>query len=209
MTAKMCRLGISSFITQFAIVLISVVVNNVVRAINDPVFGVAYPGGTIGVVFKVFAVVIAFSVGFAVGGQPVIGYNYGAKNYKRVFQTYRYVILFNTATGIVATALFWLCPSVFARLFSIEELYLDFAYSCFRIFLGGILLCCLQKASCIFLQAINRPYKAMALSLSRDVVFLVPLVCILGFRGGLYRMLYAGLFVRCAFVYLHCADYCA
>lgn len=193
MIGKICKMGMSGFITQFAIAVITIVVNNVIRAINDPILGVAGPGGAIGVVFKIFGIVIAFSIGFAVGGQPIVGYNYGAKNYKRVFQTYKFIVIFNIAVGLVATILFEACPLIFARMFSIEDLYIDFACNCFRIFLGGILFCCLQKASCIFLQSINKPYKAMLLSLARDIVFLVPGVCLFGLLGGLHKMLYAGL----------------
>lgn len=193
MIGKICKLGISGFITQVAIAVITIVVNNVIRAINDPVLGVAGPGGAIGVVFKIFGIVIAFSIGFAVGGQPIVGYNYGAKNYKRVFETYKLIVIFNVIVGVIATILFEACPIIFAKMFSIEDLYVDFACNCFRIFLGGILLCCIQKASCTFLQSINKPYKAMILSLARDIVFLVPGVCIFGLLGGLTQMLYAGL----------------
>lgn len=193
MTGKICKLGLSGFITQISIAIITIVVNNVIRAINDPILGVAGPGGAIGVVFKIFGIVIAFSIGFAVGGQPIVGYNYGAKNYKRVFETYKLIVIFNVIVGIVATVLFEACPIIFAKMFSIDELYIDFTCSCFRIFLGGILLCCIQKASCTFLQSMDKPYKAMILSVLRDIVFLVPGVCLFGLLGGLYKMLYAGL----------------
>lgn len=72
------------------------------------------------------------------------------------------------------------------------EFYKEYACLAFRIYLGGILFCCLQKASCIFLQSIDRPYKAMLLSLTRDVIILVPGVTILGLCGNLYTMLWAG-----------------
>lgn len=191
MMGKVARLGISSFIIQFAIAAITVVANDVIRAINDPVLGASGPGGVLGVVFKVFGIVMAFSVGVSVGGQPIIGYNYGAKNYKRVFETYKYILIVNVIVGIIATILFEACPIIFAKIFSISDALQNFACLSFRIYLGGILFCCIQKASCIFLQAINKPYKSMILSLMRDVVFLVPGVCILGLCGNLTTMLWA------------------
>lgn len=72
------------------------------------------------------------------------------------------------------------------------EFYQEYACLSFRIYLGGILLCCIQKASCIYLQSIDKPYKAMTLSLMRDVILLVPGVCIFGLCGNLYKMLWAG-----------------
>lgn len=63
------------------------------------------------------------------------------------------------------------------------DFYKNFSAAAFRIYLDGIALCCIQKSSCIFLQSIDKPYKA---------IILVPCVCILGFCGGLYTMLWAG-----------------
>lgn len=189
----MCQLGISSFITQTAIVIVISVANNMITAFGPQSrYGADIPLSVVGIVMKVFGIVIAFSVGIAVGGQPIIGYNYGAKNYKRVFHAYRLVILANLAVGLIATLLFEFCPQAIVSLFGSESaLYNEYADLCFRIFLGGILLCCVQKASSIFLQAIGRPVKATVLSLSRDVLFLVPGVIILASFFGVTGMLWA------------------
>lgn len=187
------QLGISSFITQLAIVVIISVANNMI-GITGPasVYGADIPLSAVGIVMKVFGIVIAFSVGIAIGGQPIIGYNFGAGNYKRVFATYRCVILANIVVGAISMLLFELCPQAVVRLFGSEsELYNEYANMCFRIFLGGILLCCIQKASSIFLQAIGNPVKSTILSLSRDVVFLVPGVIILAELSGVTGMLWA------------------
>lgn len=188
-----CQLGISSFITQTAIVIVISVANNMITAFGPQSrFGADIPLSVVGIVMKVFGIVIAFSVGIAVGGQPIIGYNYGAKNYKRVFRAYRLVVLANLAVGLAATILFEFCPQAIVSLFGSESaLYNEYASLCFRIFLGGILLCCVQKASSIFLQAIGRPVKAAVLSLSRDVIFLVPGVVVLASRFGVTGMLWA------------------
>ena len=141
---------------------------------------------------KVFGIVIAFSVGIAVGGQPIAGYNYGAGNYKRVRKTYKYVILSNIVVGFIAMLIFEFCPYIIVRLFGSESaLYNEYANMCFRIYLSGILLCCIQKASSIFLQSIGKPVKATVLSLSRDVVFLIPGLIILSYNFGIKGMLWA------------------
>ena len=149
-----------------------------------------------GIVFKIFAIVLAFSLGVAVGGQPIIGFNYGAKKYKRVLETYKLIIIANVVIGVVSMLLFEFAPSFIVSLFGGHannlEFYQEYACLSFRIYLGGILLCCIQKASCIYLQSIDKPYKAMTLSLMRDVILLVPGVCILGLCGNLYTMLWAG-----------------
>jgi Na+-driven multidrug efflux pump len=142
---------------------------------------------------KVFGIAIAFIVGIAVGGQPIIGYNYGAQNSKRVHATLRRIIITNVAVGIIAMLLFEFCPQIIIRLFGSEnDLYNEFANLCFRVFLGGILLCCMQKTGSIFLQAIGKPIQSTLLSLSRDVIFLVPAVIILTVNFGVTGMLWAG-----------------
>lgn len=191
---KFLKLGISSFITQASIAIITIVANHVVGTIGGA--SATDAGGALGIVFKIFAIVLAFSLGVAVGGQPIIGYNYGAKKYKRVLDTYRTIIIANIVIGLLATLLFEFAPNFIVSLFGGHandlEFYQQYAILSFRIYLGGIMLCCIQKASCIFLQSIDKPYKAMVLSLMRDVVILVPGVCILGLCGDLYTMLWAG-----------------
>lgn len=191
---KLLKLGISSFITQISIAIITIVANNVVGAIGGE--NATDAGGALGIVFKIFAIVLAFSLGVAVGGQPIIGFNYGAKQYKRVLETYKFILIANIIIGAISMLLFEFAPNFIVSLFGGHannlEFYREYACLSFRIYLGGILLCCIQKASCIFLQSVDKPYKAMVLSLMRDVIILVPGVCILGLCGNLYTMLWAG-----------------
>lgn len=189
---KTLRLGISSFITQIAIAIITIVANNVVGTIGGA--NATDAGAALGIVFKVFAIVIAFALGISVGAQPIIGYNYGAGKYKRVSEAFKLVILCNIILGIIATILFEAAPSLIVSIFGKgSEFYKEYAILSFRIYLGGIMFCCLQKASCILLQSINKPYKALFLSLMRDVILLVPGVCLLGLLGNLRLMLWAGI----------------
>lgn len=190
---KICQLGVSSFITQIAIVIVMSVANNMIALHGpDSPYGADIPLSVIGIVMKVFAIVISFAVGIAVGGQPIIGYNYGAGNLKRVFKTYRLIIAANILVGLAATLLFECCPQVIVSLFGSESgLYNEYADLCFRVFLSGILLCCIQKASSIFLQSIGKPVKATLLSLSRDVVFLVPGVILLSGAFGVTGLLWS------------------
>lgn len=73
-------------------------------------YGAGIPLSAIGIVMKVFAIVIAFAVGIAVGGQPIVGYNYGAGRYDRVLEALKGILLANVVVGLIATALFELCP---------------------------------------------------------------------------------------------------
>lgn len=185
-------LGISSFITQIAIVVVCAVTNNImVKYGVQSEFGADIPLSVIGIVMKVFSIVVSIVVGIAVGGQPIAGFNYGAKKYGRVLKTYRLVVSAAAAVGAVAMLLFELYPEALISVFGSEsEIYTRFAVLCFRVYLGGILLGSVQKASCIFLQSIGKPLKATLLSLSRDIIFLIPAVIILpryyGIVGALW-----------------------
>ena len=86
---------------------------------------------------KVFGIVIAFSVGIAVGGQPIVGFNYGARNFERVRGTYSRILWANLAVGSLAMLMFEACPQALVSLFGNESrLYNEFACLFFRVFLG-------------------------------------------------------------------------
>lgn len=190
---KICGLGVPSFIIQMSIVVVIGAANHMIGSFGpQSKYGADIPLSALGIVMKVFGIVVAFSVGIALGGQPILGYNYGSGRYKRVFRTYKLILLANLAVGAVAMVLFEACPQVIIRLFGNESaLYNEFAELCFRVYLSGILLCCVQKASSIFLQAVGKPVKATLLSLSRDVLFLTPGVVLFASAWGVTGMLWA------------------
>lgn len=190
---RVSLLGISSFITQISIVVVCAVTNNVmVKYGVQSEFGADIPLSVIGIVMKVFSIVVSVVVGIAVGGQPIAGFNYGAKKYDRVLKTYRLVIIAAATVGAIAMLLFELFPKALISVFGSEgETYTKFAVLCFRIYLGGILPGSIQKASCIFLQSIGKPVKATLLSLSRDIIFLIPAVIILPMYYGIVGALWS------------------
>ena len=190
---QICQLGISSFIIQVAIVIIMTVANNSIGRYGPlSEYGADIPLSAIGIVMKVFAIVISFAVGIAVGGQPIVGFNYGARRYGRVRKTFKYIILSNIVVGLIATVLFELCPQAIVSLFGNESaLYNEYACMCFRIFLCAIVFTCLSKACSIFLQSIGRPVGSTILAVARDVVFFVPGVLLLSASAGVTGMLWA------------------
>ena len=188
-----CALGVSSLIIQMAIVIVIAVANNMI-VLYGPAseYGADIPLSAIGIVMKVFAIVIAFAVGIAVGGQPIVGYNYGAGRYDRVLETLKGILLANVVVGLIAAALFELCPMAIISLFGNEsDLYNQYAVLCFRVYLASILLCCIQKASSIFLQSMGKPLQSTLLSLARYVIFFVPGLVLLAPRYGVVGMLWA------------------
>lgn len=191
---KILPLGISSFLTQLSIVVIMGVMNSTLvkyGAMSE--YGADIPMTVMGIVMKVFQIVIAVVVGIAAGSQPIVGFNYGAGHYDRVKKIYKTMITAEVTVGIIATLLFELFPVQIISLFGSENgLYNQFAILSFRIFLSTLTLCCVQKATSIFLQSLGKPVMSMSLSLLRDFILSVPLVLLLPLAYGVIGPLYSG-----------------
>lgn len=187
-TKEMLSLGLASLITQLAIVIIIAVANNLVGkygyntiSTSGVPYGVVTPLAVIGICMKVFGIVVSIVIGVSLGGMPIIGYNMGARNIKRVKETIKYILIINCLIGFIAFILFELFPTfiidIFGRGNTFE--YLEYAKYCLRIFLGGIVLTCLTKSISILLQSMGSSFKSTLLALARDVIFFVPAITIL------------------------------
>ncbi len=187
------KLGISTFITQMSIVIISLVCNIMLAKYGaQSKYGADIPIAVIGITMKVFSIVINIIVGIILGAQPILGYNYGAKNINRVKETFKKVSIACVLIGILSTLIFELCPEVIISIFGTnEELYMEFAVLTFRIFLMLLTFTCFIKMSSIFFQAVGEPLKSAIVSLARDLFFFVPLVIILPKYFGIKGVLFA------------------
>ena len=189
---KFLPLGISSFLTQISIVVIMGVMNNIlVKYGAMSKYGADIPLTVVGIVMKVFQIVVSVCIGIAAGSQPVIGYNYGAGEYKRVRELFSTIVKAEAIVGLVALILFEAFPLQITAIFGSEDgLYNEFAVLSFRLFLSMIVLTCIQKSVSVFLQALGKPVMSMGLSLLREFVLSVPLAIVLpmffGVEGALY-----------------------
>ena len=192
------KFGISSLLTQLAIVIISIV-NNILlfKYSASSGYDTAITQGVVTLAFKVFGIVISVAIGIASGAQPVIGYNYGAKKYDRVKKALLYMIIATVVVGVIATIIFEAVPQVFLLIFGDggegvdPVVYKEFTCLTFRIYLGFILFTCLVKNLSIFFQAIGSPIKATLITMMRDVIILVPLSIIMAKFGGIKALLWS------------------
>ena len=189
-----CSLGMSSFISQVAGSVVIFVVNNALVDYGaQSVYGADIPLSAFGIVIKVNQIFVSVLIGLAVGAQPIVGYNYGAKNYRRVRRTYVTEIIIATITAFIGWCVFQFAPEYVVRLFGNEtDLYNEFAVRCFRTFLLTLPIVGFQIGSSIFFQAIGKPVIASVLSLSRQILFLIPSVLILSSAMGVIGILWAG-----------------
>ena len=187
-------LGISSFITQIAVVIIITVQNTLYNMYGaNSKFGTEIPITVHGIVMKVNMILTSIIIGIAAGSQPIVGYNYGAKKYDRVKKTLKMVMLLSVCVSAVSFILFQTIPEVLISIFgSGNELYNEYACLTFRIYLMLIICNGIQIASGIFFQAVGKPAKSAFLTLSRQILFYIPASIILSKFYGVMGVLYAG-----------------
>lgn len=198
LSSKICRgflaLGISSFILQVANAVTQIVMNNSLVYYGDlsPVTGdVAL--SAMGIVLKINMILISICVGIGIGSQPILGFNKGAGQLKRVKETYLMAV---KAASIVAIVGWLACigiPHVILSIFGTQDgNFTEFAIKCMRVFLSGVFVIGLQITSTNYFQGTGQPAKAALLSSLRQIILLIPMVLILPLFFGLDGILYAG-----------------
>ena len=191
---KIASLGISSFITQMSIVCVMTAENNLLGKYGaNSKFGAEIPITVLGIVMKISQILNSIIIGIAAGSQPILGYNYGAKKYDRVKQTLKIVLGSSLVISTIAFLLFQTIPNKLILIFgSGDENYMEFACLAFRIYLLLCIFNGVQIPSGIFFQAIGKSTKSVILSLSRQILILIPSMIILSHIYGIMGVLSAG-----------------
>ena len=191
---RILTLGTSSFISQAAAVFVIAVMNNsLARYGAMSKYGADIPQAALGITMKVSQLITGIALGIASGVQPIFGFNYGSGQYDRVKKTYKLALTSCTLILVVAFFIFQLCPEYIINLFGQEsELYMEFAVKCFRVYLLACFMIGAGAVTGIFFQAIGRPAPATLLSLSRQIIFLIPAMLLFGYLWGVEGILWAG-----------------
>lgn len=179
-------LGASVAINQVAILIQQIATSNVLREYGaQSVYGSDIPLASMGIISKVSMIVIAVVLGIAQGGQPVLGFNYGAKNYGRVRETLCKIFTISFAFSCIAFALFQLFPEAIVGVFGAKgnALYTEFAVSLMQIFLFFTFVNGCQPISANAFPALGKPLKGVCISLARPLLFLIPLFLLPKFMG--------------------------
>ena len=191
---KVIALGISSFITQMSFVVVMAFENNLLAKYGaETKFGSEIPITVLGIVMKISQILNSIIIGIAAGTQPIFGYNYGAKKFDRVKLALKIVLGSSVIISTIAFILFQTIPEKLISIFgSGDENYMEFACLAFRTYLLLCIVNGVQIPSGIFFQAIGKSIKSAVLSLSRQILFLIPALLILGHSFGLMGVLYGG-----------------
>lgn len=191
---KIISLGISPCFNQLAMMVVQIAMNNTLTyygALSK--YGSEIPLACVGVISKVNIIYLALVIGTSQGCQPIMGYNYGAKNYERVKKSCLQAL---SAIMIISLVIF-LCFQIFPRqIINIfgegDELYYEFGIRYFRIFMFFTFLNGIQPISSFLFTSIGKARKGVVISLTRQIIFLLPLIIIFPKFMGVDGVMYAG-----------------
>ena len=182
-TGKHCRnifmLGASACFNQIAMTVVQIVMNNTLAHYGaQSVYGGDIPLACSGIITKVNMIFMSFVIGISQGTQPVIGFNYGAKKYRRV-------------------SIAFICFQVFPRQIisafgNGSELYFQFSERYFRIYMFLTIINGIQPVTSNFFNSIGKSRLGVFMSLTRQILFLLPLIVIFPIFMGIDGVMYAG-----------------
>ena len=193
-------LGMASCINQIAMAIVQIVLNNILRYYGGlSVYGSDIPIACVGVISKVNQVFMAICIGISQGCQPIWGFNYGAKKYDRVRLAYRYSVIACTAIATVFFLCFQLFPHQIVSIFGTgSDLYFQFAERYLKIFMFMTFANGIQPMSSGFFTSIGKAKLGIVMSLTRQVLFLLPLIVVFSLIMGIDGVMYAGPIVDAA-----------
>lgn len=192
---KVMLYGLPTLIIQLAVTLIIIVSNNMLTEYGAlSVYGSDIPLASMGIVMKVNDLLLGIIIGIGAGGQPILGYNMGSHNIKRVKEAYFSLIKIASFVAAAGFIMFQFCPQYIINLFGRDNgsLYNEFALKSFKIFLMLCAFIGFELISITFLQSIGRPLKSIILSLCKQTFYLIPLMIVLPKFYGVDGVLYAG-----------------
>ena len=191
---EIASIGAASFINQLAMMIVQVILNNSLKYYGSlSIYGEAIPIACAGITMKVAQLFFSVVIGLSQGSQPIESFNYGAKKYDRVKEAYILANKAGAAISIIAFILFQLFPRQIISLFgSGSEEYYQFAIRFFRIFLFFICINFIQPITSTFFTSIVKPQKGIFLSLTRQIIFLLPMIIVLPLFLGIDGLIFSG-----------------
>ncbi|MHC1729526.1 MAG: MATE family efflux transporter [Syntrophobacteraceae bacterium] len=173
-------IGMSSFLVHLCACLIVILLNLKLAA-----YGGDFAVGAFGIIHSVLMLFAMVVIGLTQGMQPIAGYNYGARQIERVIRVFRYTVV---AASCVTTAGFLIgecIPQLTARAFTDNPELIALSTTGMRITMAMFPVVGFQIVTCSLFQSIGQARIAIILSLSRQVLILIPALIILPWFFGL------------------------
>ena len=187
--------GTAPFFNQVAMMIVQIIMNQSLTYYGaTSIYGQDIPLACAGIITKISMVFFSIIIGISQGMQPIVSFNYGANNTSRVKEVYKLALRSGFVISIIAFILFQVFPRQIISFFGKgdSELYYDFAIKYFRIFLFFTFANCVQPIVANFFTSIGKPKKGVFLSLTRQIIFFLPLLVVLPMFIGINGIMYAG-----------------
>ncbi len=170
-TFRALAIGMSPFLYNIAHCFVVIIINNQLKNFGGDMAIASY--GVINRLTFVFAMMV---MGLNQGMQPIAGYNYGAKKYDRTLQSFYLTALY--ATGVMGIVFFLgeCCPEIVTRMFTHDPVLVAQTIKPMRIICSSMLIIGFQMVTGNLFTSIGKAGKAIFLSLTRQVLYLIPLV---------------------------------
>lgn len=190
---RIMALGMASCFNQIAMMTVQICMNNLLKHYGSlSQYGEAIPIACAGIVMKVGQLYFSIVIGLSQGSQPIESFNYGARQYNRVKAAYRYAVIAGGTVSVIAFIIFQLFPHQLLALFGNgSKEYFEFGTFYFRIFMLMAWANFMQPISSTFFTSIGKANKGTFLSLTRQIIFLLPLMFFLPTVFGIKGILYA------------------
>jgi Na+-driven multidrug efflux pump len=196
---RITSLGMAPCSNQLAMMVVQIIMNKSLKYYGfRSIYGEEIPIACAGIISKVNMVFMAFIIGLSQGLQPIASFNYGAGKYTRVKEAYRKAIGCGAVIAVAAFILFQFFPRQIISIFGNgSEMYYTFAIRYFHIFLFFTFVNFMQPISSNFFTAIGKPQRGGFLALTRQIIFLLPLLLLFPLFMGIDGVMYAGPIADC------------
>ncbi len=191
--APILSLGMASCVNQIAMAIVQIALNNSLKHYGaNSVYGSEIPIACAGIISKVNMIFMAICIGTAQGCQPIWGFNYGAQKFERVRETYKIAFKILLGVGIFFFLMFQLFPRQIVSIFGTgTEEYFLFAERYLRIYMFMTFINGLHPLSSQFFTAIGKAKLGAIVSMTRQILFLLPLILIFPIFFGIDGIMYA------------------
>lgn len=183
---SIAALGVSPFIMQATESLINIVFNSGLKHYGGDVYV-----GSMTILQSVMQLFVLPTQGITMGTQPIISYNYGAKNHQRVKDAFKYTLIVTVIITVMATISVVLFPQVFARMFTSDQELIALVVKVLPIFMAGIWIFGVQLACQSAFMGMGQAKISLFLALLRKVILLIPLALILPRFTGVMGIYYS------------------
>lgn len=175
-----CAIGMSPFMTNLVACLVVIIVN-----IQLKKYGGDLAIGAYGIINSIAFTFVMIILGLTQGMQPIIGYNYGAKLQHRVLSTLKKGMIAGFVITTIGFLVAELCPKLIASAFTNDEEMINLSITGFRLFMLAFPIVGMQIVASNFFQAIGKAKIAIFLSLTRQLLFLIPALYLMPLVLGL------------------------